>query len=225
LPSLRRWRPLRELPRCLGEKRIVQVGSGLRLINQTMILKDHADELCKRAQDGDLAAASDLVASFYQSIFAYLRRLANNEVEAADLTQRTFTKAWQSLSSFQGRSSFSTWLHGIAYHVYLDWLRKRNPAEARSEEWWEACASDGPGPDEDAARHDLARQLYFWVDQLEEGKRQAVHLHYYQNLSLSETAEALGVAASTVKYRLREALDALHAKATKPNLASERRIA
>jgi len=190
-----------------------------------MLLKDFTNELCKRAQGGDLAAASDLVASHYQTIFAYLRRLSNSEDEAADLTQRTFSKAWLSLGSFQGRSSFSTWLHGIAYHVYLDWLRKLNPLEARTEEWWEAYASDRPGPDEDAATRDLARQLYFWVNQLEEARKQVIHLHYYQNISLSETAEALGIAASTVKYRLREALDALRAKAIKPNLSPEKRIA
>jgi len=190
-----------------------------------MLLKDSTDELCKRAKDGDLAAASNLVAACYQTIFAYLRRLSNSEDEAADLTQRTFSKAWLSLASFQGRSSFSTWLHGIAYHVYLDWLRKLNPPEVRTEEWWEACASECPRPDEDAATRDLAKQLYFWVNQLEEGRKQVIHLHYYQNLSLSETAEALGIATTTVKYRLRSALDALRAKATEPNLAPQKRIA
>src|SRR5690242_18051298 len=96
------------------KERFVQVGRRLRLINQTMLLKAFTNELCKRAQGGDLAAASDLVASHYQMIFAYLRRLSNSEDEAADLTQRAFSKAWLSLASFQGRSSFSTWLHGIA---------------------------------------------------------------------------------------------------------------
>ena len=50
------------------------------------------------------------------------------------------------------------------------------------------------------------------MQQLDEEKREAVHLHYYQGLSLSETAEVLGIAASTVKYRLREALDFLKAR-------------
>jgi DNA-directed RNA polymerase specialized sigma24 family protein len=39
-----------------------------------------------------------------------------------------------------------------------------------------------------------------------------VHLHYYQDLSLEETAEVLGVATSTVKYRLREALRLIQAR-------------
>jgi DNA-directed RNA polymerase specialized sigma24 family protein len=42
--------------------------------------------------------------------------------------------------------------------------------------------------------------------------RDTVHLHYYQELSLQETAEAMGVATSTVKYRLRQALSELEDK-------------
>jgi RNA polymerase sigma factor (sigma-70 family) len=51
------------------------------------------------------------------------------------------------------------------------------------------------------------------VDALDADVRATVHLHYYQDLSLRETAEALGIATSTVKYRLRQALDQLQKKA------------
>jgi RNA polymerase sigma-70 factor (ECF subfamily) len=61
-----------------------------------------------------------------------------------------------------------------------------------------------------AARADLAATLYASVERLEPGLRQGVHLHYYQGLTLQETAEAMGVALSTVKYRLRLALGHLH---------------
>ena len=54
-----------------------------------------------------------------------------------------------------------------------------------------------------------------WIE-LETDLRETVHLHYYQGLTLQETAEAMGIAASTVKYRLRSALAQLERK-----LASE----
>ena len=52
---------------------------------------------------------------------------------------------------------------------------------------------------------------------MQEPAREAVHLHYYQGLSLQETADAMGVATSTVKYRQRQALSELQQK-----LAAER---
>src|SRR6266498_3329177 len=169
-------------------------------------MSDHVQALCERAGQGDLSAASELATLYYERLFAYLRRLCGNDDDAADLTQKTFFKAWVSLASFQGRSSFPTWLHGIAHHVYVDWRRKSNPAEAQSDAWWETCAADGPSPFEDAAEKEAAKQVYSLVERLDEGIRQVVHLHYYQGLSISETAEALSIATSTVKYRLREAL-------------------
>ena len=186
-------------------------------------MSDAAETLCEHARNGDLAAASELVALFYQRIFAYLRRLSRNDDDAADLTQKTFARTWQSLSSYQRRSTFSTWLHGIAYHVYLDWRRKRNLGDAQTDEWWETQAANSPTPYENTAERELALQLYRWVDELDDEKKQAVHLHYYQNLPLSETAEVLGVAVSTVKYRLREALDFLRARTAEAESFPERK--
>ena len=58
-------------------------------------------------------------------------------------------------------------------------------------------------------RADLRATLFTAVDRLEPDLRDTIHLHYYQDLTLQETADALGVATSTVKYRLRQALGEL----------------
>ena len=171
------------------------------------------DQLVARAKAGSREAASELVGLHYARLYAYLRRLCANDEEAADLTQRAFVRVWAALPSFAGRSSFSTWAHGIAYHVYLDWRRGFRPGEWQPDEWWNARAATGLSPFDDVAQRDLACQLYRWVEALEDDHRQAIHLHYYQGLSLAETAEVLGVAASTVKYRLREAIGRLRARA------------
>jgi len=179
-------------------------------------MSDSAESLCQRAQTGDTDAARALVELTYERIHAYLRRLSGQDEDAADLTQKTFGKAWPALATFGGRSSFTTWLHGIAHHTYLDWRRQQRPDAPQPEAWWLAQASDGPSPLEDTMGRDLARQLFGLVEQLDEETRQTVHLHYYEELSLAETAEVLGLATSTVKYRLRQALDFLRSRAAEP---------
>jgi RNA polymerase sigma-70 factor (ECF subfamily) len=179
-------------------------------------MSDPAEHLCRQAQAGDRAAASELVGHFYERMFAFLRRQCGNDEDAADLTQKTFAKAWASLDSYQGRSSFSTWLHGVAHHVCADWRRQRNPAESQSDEWWAACAAPTPSPFDDTAERDAAHRLYTLVEQLDDEARLTVHLHYYQGLTLAETAEVFGVAASTVKYRLRGALELLRSRMADP---------
>ena len=103
-------------------------------------------------------------------------------------------------------------MHGIAYHVYVDWRRAGHRTEPRSDEWWALCAGDEPTPAEAFGRADLAATVFRSVDQLEPGLRETVHLHYYQELTLQETADAQGIATSTVKYRLRQALSELQKK-------------
>lgn len=169
-------------------------------------MNDRIRELCGQAKAGDPTAASELIGLFYEKVFAYFRRLCGNDADAADLTQKSFLKVWSALNSYEGRSSFSTWLHGIAHHVYVDWMRKTNRLNARPIEWWNEQESGDLSPFDSVAEHDLACRLYEEVDALEEPNRETVHLHYYQGLSLNETGEALGVATSTVKYRLKQSL-------------------
>lgn len=170
------------------------------------------------ARQDNQAAVVQLIELFYERIYAFLRRLAGNDADAADLTQRTFIRMQQALPSFAGRSSSGSWIHGIAYHVYVDWRRANHRTEPHSDEWWATCPSKEASPDEAAAHADLARMLYASVDRLDSDLRDSVHFHYYQGLTLQETADAMGVATSTVKYRLRQALDQLQKR-----LATERR--
>jgi len=169
-------------------------------------METEGQRLVELAQRGDRAAAVELIELFYQRIYAFLRRLTGNEEDAADLTQRTFTRMWQALPGFAGRSTVSSWIHSIAYHAYVDWRRKDHRTEPRTNEWWASCVAAGERPDEQAVRSDLSGTLFASVEQLEEELRQTVQLHYYQELTLEETANALGVAASTIKYRLRKAV-------------------
>lgn len=183
----------------------------MRLNGQAQMESD-ANQMVAAARRGDRAAVIGLIELFYERVYAFLRRLAANEADAADLTQRTFGRVWQALPTFAGRSSVVTWIHSIAYHVYVDWRRSNHRTEARSTEWWAACVAPGATPAEQAARADMAATLYASVDGLEPELRDTVQLHYYQDLTLQETADVLGVAASTVKYRLRQALAELQKK-------------
>ena len=180
-------------------------------------MESDANQLAEMACHGERAAAARLIELFYERIYAFLRRLAANDADAADLTQRTFSRVWQALPTFAGRSSVSSWMHGIAYHVYVDWRRADRHTEPRSNHWWAARPAPDALPDEIVAHQDLVAAVYGSVDQLEPDLRHTVHLHYYQNLTLQETADAMNVAISTVKYRLRQALAKLQRK-----LAAER---
>lgn len=169
--------------------------------------------LCRRAKKADKNAACELLKIYYADIYSYLRRLCGSRHDAEDLTQQTFLKVWSSLNGFAGRSKFSTWLYRIAHNTYLDWLRKNAAGtQSRPDQWWQECIDKNPGPFANLAEHQSAQRLYQAVGQLDEDRKHVVHLHYYQGLSIRETAKVLNIATSTVKYRLREVFKALRVK-------------
>lgn len=169
-------------------------------------MKEPAMTWVRAARDGDEDAATQLVRTFTVRIYAFLRRLSGSESDAVELTQQTFCRAWTSLGGFEGRSSVSSWLHRIAYRTYVDWLRSDRRFEARGDAWWLELSDGEATPDDAAVRSDTAAAVYAAVDRLERGLRETVHLHYYQGLTLDETAGAMGIAVSTVKFRVRDAV-------------------
>jgi len=176
-------------------------------------LDNQIKSLFRRVKKVDKNAASELLKIYYADIYSYLRRLCGSRHDAEDLTQQTFLKVWSSLDGFAGRSKFSTWLYRIAHNTYLDWLRKNAvSSQSRPDQWWQECIDKNHGPFVNVAEHQLAQRIYEMVDQFDEDKKHVVHLHYYQGLSIRETAKVLDIATSTVKYRLREVFKALRAK-------------
>src|SRR5512136_726665 len=115
-------------------------------------MEPDANQLVDRARGGDRAAATKLIELYYERIYAFLRRLVANDADAADLTQRTFGRVWQALPSFAGRSSVASWMHSIAYHIYVDWRRADRHTEPHSQEWWAARPAPEATPDEIVAQ-------------------------------------------------------------------------
>jgi DNA-directed RNA polymerase specialized sigma24 family protein len=76
-------------------------------------------QLISAAADGDMAAFEHLYRRYSPRIYGLCLRLTGNREAAEDCTQETFIDAWRALFRFEGRSSFSTWLHSIAIRAVL----------------------------------------------------------------------------------------------------------
>ena len=143
---------------------------------------------------GDKAAGERLVAENYRRIYGLLRSLTDHREVAEDLTQQTFTRAWQALASFRGESRLSTWLCRIAYHEYTHWRRDRHETTSLREAEYLPDLKSAIG----------LRTVLFSraLEHLSEELRETFLLHYEQDLGVREIALVLDVPAGTVKSRL-----------------------
>jgi RNA polymerase sigma-70 factor, ECF subfamily len=168
------------------------------------------NDLISRIRAGDRAACEEFVRREYSAVYRFLRYLTNNSESAADLTQETFQTAWERLEQFHGRSTVASWLHRIAYNKFVDARRRLQLDRA----WQDRQRSKLPvrqalSPADAACANENSERLYEAVTQLPQEQRTVIVLHYFQSLSLRETAEVLGEPVGTVKWRASAALQVL----------------
>jgi RNA polymerase sigma factor (sigma-70 family) len=138
-----------------------------------------------------LAEFETFVRNHQARVRQQLRRLVGNDPALADdLAQDSFVRAWQYRAQFRGQAQPSTWLHRIAYNVYLAHLRRAPPA-AQCDETAEPAAAM---PDA-ALQLDMARALA----RLPEPERAALVHCYMLDLSHGQAAEVLGWPLGTLK--------------------------
>lgn len=140
-----------------------------------------------------------------RTAYAYVK----DKDAAEDLFQEVFIKAYYNLDKFRGDSSIKTWLIRITINVAKDYLKS---AYQRRVVPMDESTEEIPVTQDDFERienEDRDAQIKRAVMTLPEGYREVVLCVYYQEMSVAETAKALGVAEGTVKSRLSRARDQL----------------
>jgi RNA polymerase sigma-70 factor (ECF subfamily) len=159
-------------------------------------------ELVRRAQGGDRAALELLLGRHYRTAYRVAYRWCGTRQDAEDVAQEAFIKVASGLRSFQGNSSFTTWLYRIVVNAAND-LHRRNAARARLTD--EAgrraatAAATDPSPSGDAERALEA------VDTLPEKQRTALRLVCGEGLNHREAAAVMGCPEVTISWRIFQA--------------------
>jgi RNA polymerase sigma-70 factor (ECF subfamily) len=156
-------------------------------------------ELVRRARRGSRAAAAELFERHWQRAWQVALAVTQNRAHADDAAQQAFERAYRGLGSFNGRSSFATWLHRIVVNQALNTLRQErrrtHPPEVERE---------GIG-----AVDDRLDELSAALACLSEERRLVLVLRYWLDLTPPEIGDLLGIATGTVHSRLARGLQDL----------------
>ncbi|MCX4243806.1 RNA polymerase sigma factor [Paraliomyxa miuraensis] len=149
-------------------------------------------------------AFGELVRRHQGKIRALLLRLTRgNRTLCDDLTQETFLRAYRGLSGFEGRARFTTWVHRIAYFVYLNHRNRVRQPAALPDEF--ELTTPAPEDELSANRADLRRDLGLLVGGLPASYREVVVMHFMRHVPYRDIAEALDMPLGTVKTQLHRA--------------------
>ncbi len=181
-------------------------------------------ELVARAQRGDMAAWARLYQDNFQRIYGHLRYLTGDPQIAEELVQETFVQALPRIGTFDGRSAFTSWLHGVAINIVRNhWRSQRSTAKAHQS--LEAVhAVDGrraEAPDGRVDRQQRIAALYAALETLPDHLRIAFVLRDLEGLAPEEAAGRLGISTGNLAVRAHRARERIRGELTRRGIIGE----
>lgn len=188
----------------MSTMRETAIGTRTTVAAPTILPSD--DELVARVRAGDQEAFALLVERHKRSVYNLAYRLLGSANDADDAAQETFMRAYTRLTTYAPDGRFGAWLSAICSHWCIDTMRARQRrvqtvALGRVPES-DRFISQMDGPEECALVRDGRDEVQGWLDTLPPQYRTVLALRYFQELSYSEIADALGEPVSTVRMRL-----------------------
>lgn len=154
-----------------------------------------------------------LYQKYHQDLYRFLFYMVKNKELAEDLVQEVYIRVLKAYDRFEGNSSEKTWLFSIAKNVAIDHFRKQKGWKKwlfEKIDFSSAQISDDHAlPEEIVQQREEIKYIYQCLDECTMDQKMVVILRYVQQLTISETAEALSWTESKVKTTQHRAIKSL----------------
>jgi RNA polymerase sigma-70 factor (ECF subfamily) len=177
----------------------------------TVSTDDH--RLIAECRAGRTEAFGTLVQKYQDRLYPTALRLTGGAEDAMDLLQDAFFQAFRKLKSFQGDSSFYTWVYRVMVNLALSGRRKRTPKLFRQASQVETVepvdTSETSDPSAQLVRQERETAIQNALNQLATDQRVVVVMKEFDGLRYDEIAAALKIPIGTVRSRLHRAREEL----------------
>jgi RNA polymerase sigma-70 factor (ECF subfamily) len=167
------------------------------------------EEVVQRVIQGEPAHFEILMRRYNRRLFRVTRSIVTNDLEAEDIIQDAYVRAYEHLPQFEGRAKFSTWLTKIAIYEAYARVRRFDYQKVDSISLLEGQGMDvrakGRDPEQQIYDGELKMVLEKAFDALPNDYRSVFMLREIEGLSTAETAECLEISEENVKTRLHRA--------------------
>ncbi|MFB0565315.1 MAG: RNA polymerase sigma factor [Candidatus Aminicenantaceae bacterium] len=187
-------------------------------MNLTRKMEDIPDDsLVKKAKRGDVEAFTELVRRYQKKIYNTIFQFTRNHLDADDLAQETFMKAFKSLKEFKQKSSFFTWLYRIAVNLSLNFFKKREKEKGRREFLENYSSSEGAdfspaSPENYSYKRELEKKVKEAIDTLPLAYKASFILVVFQGMTHAQASQILRCSENTVSWRMHKARKILQNK-------------
>lgn len=179
------------------------------------------NRILERVLAGDADAYAYFVRTYRRRVYGMALRMLRDAGEAECVAQDAFVKAYRRLADFRGGSSFETWLLRIAVNACRDRLKRkrlvlyfhqRRSAGDAEDGPVEAAPSSDPSPERLLESKEIKSRLRDAIDALSPRQRIVFALKHFEERSIPEIADLLGLDSGTVKSHLFRAAQKVRAR-------------
>lgn len=154
--------------------------------------------------EGDAKAFTELVNRYKDLVFTLALRMLKNREEAEEVSQDTFIKIYKSLHKFKGDSKFSTWIYKVAYNSCLDQIKKNKKFQNDVEinEFTEHQVKTIDNAFDVLVEEERNQLIRDCLHLLPSDDSFLLTLYYFEEQSLDEIANIVGLTPNNVKVKL-----------------------
>ncbi|MFM8634678.1 MAG: RNA polymerase sigma factor [Planctomycetia bacterium] len=173
---------------------------------------DLAAQAAREGSDG--IAFTALMDRHRERVWRVCWRLMGTQHDAEDAAQEVFVRLFFDRGKFAGRSSYSTWLHGVAIRTCLMLRRSRSRRRRREAPGDDArLAAQPDAAAEPTAAVDAAHDISPLLDGLDEEDRALVLMRFAEGHDYEHLAEMFGISSGACRMRISRIREQLAAKA------------
>jgi RNA polymerase sigma-70 factor (ECF subfamily) len=159
------------------------------------------EALVREVAKGNQLAMRTLFTRHQVGVYRFVRRIVRDSDLAEDVVSEVFLAVWRRAGRFEGRSAVSTWLLSIARHKALTAI-KPQPNERLDSDMGLMIVDPARDPEAEIRHKDRATVLRHCLGALSPEHSEIIDLVYYQQSSIKDVAEILGIPLNTVKTRM-----------------------
>src|SRR5215469_6844615 len=165
---------------------------------------------------GDKEAYGALVRAHSATVFRVAFRIVGNEADAEEIVQEAFLRGYQRLESYQERSSFGTWIYRIAVNCALNRISQpgiqaeyRPGEETDPQEKTVQVAAEDADPERTLLSQEIGAAQEMAMQRLTPAEKSAFVLRHFEDCSMNEIADLLGIAPNAAKQAVFRAVQKL----------------
>jgi RNA polymerase sigma-70 factor (ECF subfamily) len=182
-------------------------GEALVLSSRSQFPTDGQErDVVQRARSGDQQALAELYDLYFPRIYRYALARTGNPAEAEDITEEVFVRMLGAIGAFQWREApFAAWIFRIARNQLVSHARK-NGARRQEAPLGPSIADPAPDPLTRVEDRLSVQQIFDVARNLPKAQREVLWLRFAADLSVSDTARALGKQQNNVKVLQHKAI-------------------